>query len=97
MEIQVDSGRYEFSQVLNPGSSRLKPGEYSPISKNADSTATFIHLIKEYPSGQQRNFEEARGLVINDYQNVLEKKWIDVLRKKYPVKVNEEVFRSMLN
>ena len=45
---------------------------------------------------KQRSFEEARGLVINDYQNFLEEKWIVQLKKKYPVKVNEKVFQSLL-
>ena len=51
--------------------------------------------LQEYPAGEQRNFSDARGLVINDYQLVLEKKWLDQLRKKYPVKVNETVLKSM--
>lgn len=95
-ELQIDSGRYELSQIFSPGSARLQPGKYSPFSKNADSTVSFIYLLRDYPLGMQRSFDEARGLVINDYQTVLEQKWIDGLKKKYPVKVNEVVFKSML-
>ena len=53
-------------------------------------------FLKCYPDNQQRSFEDARGLVINDYQNYLEEKWIAQLKKKYPVKVNEKVFQSLL-
>ena len=49
-----------------------------------------------YEPNQQRNFEDARGLVINDYQIVLEKEWLQELRKKYQVKVNEAVLKTIL-
>ena len=41
-----------------------------------DGTATFIKYFRYYEPNQQRSFEEARGLVINDYQNVLEQNWL---------------------
>ena len=43
-----------------------------------------------------RSFEEAKGLVINDYQTELESKWVQELKKKYPVHVNETVLQSLL-
>ena len=63
---------------------------------NADGTASFAKIIKVYPANMQRSFEEARGLVINDYQNFLEEKWVAQLKKKYPVKMNENVFKTLL-
>jgi hypothetical protein len=41
-------------------------------------------------------FEQVRAIVISHYQDLLEKQWISELRQKYPVKVNEEVFKSIL-
>lgn len=41
-------------------------------------------------------FGEVRALVISQYQDKLEKDWVANLHKKYPVKLNEEVFRSIL-
>jgi len=37
-----------------------------------------------------KTFEEARAQVISDYQDYLEKNWVQGLRKKYPVKVNKK-------
>ncbi len=69
----------------------------TPITVSAtDGTAGFIKIIKLHAANEQRSFEEARGLVINDYQNIIEEKWLDDLRKKYPVTVNETVFQSLL-
>lgn len=45
---------------------------------------------------QPKSLDEARGYIIADYQDQLEKEWIASLQKKYPVNVNEEVFMSLI-
>jgi len=98
ISVQVDSGRYELSQLIaTEQTTRPSENSYSSIVKNSDGTATFIKYLVIYPAGQQRNFEEAKGLVINDYQIVLEEKWLSVLRKKYPVKINNSAYREIIN
>lgn len=42
-----------------------------------------------------KTFDEARGAVINDYQAVLEKQWLDRLKQQYPVQMNEEEVRKL--
>jgi peptidyl-prolyl cis-trans isomerase SurA len=37
-----------------------------------------------------KSFEEARSNVISDYQDYLEKMWLEELRKKFPVKMNNK-------
>ncbi len=96
-QIQADSGRYEVAQI--PGATsgaKITANTYSDITKNVDGSASFVKYVKLYDANMQRSFTEARGLVINDYQNVLEQQWVGELRKKYPVKVNEGVFKEML-
>ncbi len=68
----------------------------NPRKISGDNFISFIHIIKLYPERQPRNFEDAKGYVLNDYQDYLEDKWIATLKKKYPVKVNEIVFKSLL-
>ncbi|MBK7434865.1 MAG: hypothetical protein IPI66_13855 [Chitinophagaceae bacterium] len=95
--VQADSGRYEIAQI--PMDKGVEPAEgliTAPVVNSLDGTASFIKFIKLYPAQQQRSFDEARGLLINDYQVILEDRWIETLKKKYPVKVNEEVFNSLL-
>jgi peptidyl-prolyl cis-trans isomerase SurA len=96
-QIQTDSGRYELTQLPAKPNTKFTGGMVTePLVNENDGTATLVKIIKLYPANQQRNFEEARGLVINDYQSFLEEKWIEQLKKKYPIKVNENVFRSLL-
>jgi len=96
-QIQADSGRYELGQIPTIDRTNFTPGLITgAVINSGDGTAVFSMIIKMYPENQQRSFEDARGLVINDYQNFLEKKWIEELKKKYPVKLNEKVFQSLL-
>ncbi len=92
----ADSARYEWSQVPNGNKAPLKAGMVtnSVINTN-DNSASFAYILKLYPKPQPRSFTEARGLVINDYQNELEEKWITELKKKYPVTINQQVLDSI--
>lgn len=96
-KVQADSGRYELIQIpALPGTKFSQHLITTPVVNENDGTATFAYILQLYPSRQQRSFEEARGLVINDYQVFLEDRWIEQLKQKYPVKINENVFKSVL-
>lgn len=58
-------------------------------------TATFTKIEKIVPP-EPKTLGEARGYAVADYQDYLEKQWIEDLRKEYPVMVNEEVLKSMV-
>ncbi|HEY5371835.1 MAG TPA: peptidylprolyl isomerase [Hanamia sp.] len=94
-QVHVDSGRYELGQIPVVDRTNFTASMITlPVINKGDGSATFAKIIKLYPAHQQRDFEDARGMVINDYQNFLEKEWLAQLRKKYPVKVDEKVFRD---
>ena len=95
--VLADSGRFELAQLPVTIDSKTADGYVSQVVINpVDGNTSFIKVVKQYAANLQRNFEEAKGLVINDYQNILEEKWIAELKNKYPVKVNESVFQSLL-
>ena len=45
---------------------------------------------------QPKSLEEARGYIIADYQDELEREWVASLQKKYPVKLDENVLRTLI-
>lgn len=95
--IQSDSGRYELAQIPVKEGTNLQEGMISDyITNGIDGSASFVKIIKLYPANEQRSFTEAKGLIINDYQTVVEEKWIEELKKKYPVKVNEVVLKDLM-
>lgn len=56
----------------------------------ATSAIVFIN-VKQILKPETKNLNEARGLITADYQNYLEKIWIQYLRQKYPVMLHKDV------
>lgn len=93
----ADSSRFELTQLPVVEGTVIKAGTLTTIITNPnDGSSSFCYIIKKYDGKEQRSYEEAKGLVINDYQLDLEEKWIAQLKKKYPVKINETVLKSMV-
>ena len=95
-KVVADSSRYEFEQIPNGSKVPLRAGLVTtPLKNKADGTVSFAYLLKIYPANMPRNYTEAKGLVISDYQNELERQWVAELKKKYPVKIDEKVFQQI--
>jgi peptidyl-prolyl cis-trans isomerase SurA len=96
-KVAADSSRFELAQIPNPAKQILQPGTItSPLLNKADNTASFAYIIRSYNNTAPRSFADARGMVINDYQMELEKNWVEQLKKKYPVVINEKVLNQLI-
>lgn len=92
----ADSGRFEYAQLPIKLGTVLTAGMLTPVEVNInDGSSSFCYIVKNFPDADQRTYDEAKGLVINDYQLLLEDKWMNQLKKKYPVKVNEVVVKGL--
>ena len=67
-----------------------KEGTQNEIHSTVDETTTIV-CIREVRQPEPKTLKEARGLVTSDYQVELEQKWVQSLKERYPVKVNEKV------
>jgi peptidyl-prolyl cis-trans isomerase SurA len=47
------------------------------------------------PPGQ-KSFQEARASVVSEYQDEIEKKWLESLRAKHKVKVNKKNVKAVV-
>jgi peptidyl-prolyl cis-trans isomerase SurA len=94
--LTIQRGRYEFSHFKDAPRSEIAAGKLTKATKNADNTYTVVKVEEVYAQPATKTLDEARGYVVAEYQDYLEKKWHAELRKKYPVKVNEDVFKSMV-
>jgi len=93
--VTADSSRFENGQLpLKQEVPMQKDFISKPEQNDAGDAYTLVYVFDVYPQEAPRSFDDARGLVINDYQQVLEQKWIAELKKKYPVKVNDVVAKN---
>ncbi len=74
----------------------FKKGGLSPYNKDRKLGTSSFMIIKDILPPVAKTMKEARGYIIADYQDHLEKEWISELRKKYKVRINEKVFESLV-
>lgn len=95
-KVVTDSSRYEWEQI--PGLEKTTPKAgllTQQVINSSDNTASFALILKVYTDASARTYNEAKGLVMNDYQVILEDKWIQDLRKKYPVVIDQKVLAQI--
>ncbi len=64
----------------------------APIRMVYDSAGVFyFKMIKETLQKSIKPLNSIKGLVISEYQNYLEKEWLDVLKQKYEIQVNQNI------
>ena len=63
--------------------------------KNTQENSAVVLLKGEILKPDNKKFDECRGMVISDYQDYLDKEWIESLRKKYNIIINSEVLSSL--
>jgi len=95
-KITLDSSRFEITKIPGAQKTTAKAGTITNIVKNKDdNSASFALIFKIYQTPAQKTFADARGDVVSDFQDSIDKIWIAELKKKYPVKVNEEALKSI--
>ena len=86
------SGDFEIDNPLIPKNIFFKKG-ISEIFRLDDN---YVLLnISNIETPQILSFKDAKGAVISNYQNVLEFEWLETLRNKYPIVINEEILNDL--
>lgn len=87
----VEKGRNKQLDTLDWTSGTL--GE-SAIDRQSKSVT--FDKIERIIAPENKELRDARGYVVADYQDYLEKQWVESLRKEYNVKVNKRVFNKLV-
>ena len=67
----------------------------SRVFEEGSQNYSIVKTIHVLPS-EPMEFKKARGLVINDFQDQLEKDWIANLKSQYPVEVNKKTLKRII-
>jgi len=71
-------------------------GSITPLEENQRSKNLKFVKIEAILPEANKTLAEARGYVIADYQDELEREWVEALRNKYKVVINQKVFKSLV-
>ena len=86
----VRKGYYQKGDNNFVDQTEWKVGVRNEIPSTVDHSTTIV-CIRELRKPEQKTLKEARGLVTSDYQVELEQKWVQALKQRYPVKINDTV------
>ncbi len=99
LNLSVEDGVFEKGdnsivddQLFSLNLSLLKKGDIIVSSDNNQ----IIVLVDILPASV-KDLEDIKGIVISDYQSVLEKDWLKELRTQYPVNINMDLFNLAKN
>lgn len=82
----------------------FKKGDNAFIDKMVFKKDTVVNQLKNFPidavygkllKRKPDSYEDVRGLVTADYQDMLERQWVAELRKKYPVEVYYDKLKTV--
>ncbi|MFO7977920.1 MAG: peptidylprolyl isomerase [Bacteroidales bacterium] len=93
-DVSAKQGKFEQEQDPVIDQVEWKSGLGRPFAWNDRVALVYVHEVLE---AQPKQIDEIRGLLIADYQNYLEKAWVDRLRTKYQVEINDEVINRIIN
>lgn len=92
VNIMTNSGTFEEGNDALPKGIKYEVG-LSDVFK--EGNYYFITKVdKVLPEGV-KTFEECKGKIVNDYQQYLEQRWVDDLKKEFAVKVDSTVFEHV--
>jgi len=91
--IEAEHGIFEADNLLSKNESPMKK---EIIVANDDGTYQYLRVYEVFQPRQLR-YEEAKGSLINDYQEFLENKWLAQLKAENKVVVNQEVLKKVKN
>lgn len=92
VSIIVKTGVFEEGSEALPKHSKLNVG-ISDVIKDGNYYFV-IQVNKKMPKGP-KTFDETKGKVINDYQQYLESKWVDELKKEFTISIDKEAFNQV--
>lgn len=94
--LTVEEEKMEQERSMELKRMDWKPGSISRIMPDSKKKIIEFMKIEKILPPQDKTLDEARGYIIADYQDFLEKQWVEELQKQYKVKVNQKVFDQLI-
>lgn len=89
VNVMTNSGAFEEGSDALPKTMKYDVG-VSNVFKEGEYY--FVTNVEKIIPESVKTLEECKGKVVNDYQQYLEQRWVDDLKKEFTVKTNMDVF-----
>jgi peptidyl-prolyl cis-trans isomerase SurA len=90
LSLVIKRSKFEKGDHPEIDAVKWKEGIYYPKGK-----PVIVKVTEFLPAGPKK-LSEVKGIVTGEYQNHLESQWLKELRSAYPVTVNQETLKSLL-
>jgi peptidyl-prolyl cis-trans isomerase SurA len=92
LNLRIENNK--FSKGDNEAVDKCSKTQGLSENMNINKQVVFVKVVNTI-APEPKSLSEAKGLVTNDYQNVLEKEWIDSLRSKYKFELKQDVLNTL--
>ncbi|MDF2438583.1 MAG: PpiC-type peptidyl-prolyl cis-trans isomerase [Bacteroidota bacterium] len=86
------------SRIFSKGENEYVDKNWNPGTsadlKDKDGK-TVIVVVNKLLKPEPKSYQDSKGMVTADYQNYLEKEWLESLKKKYPVTIDKAVLSTV--
>ncbi|MGV3697203.1 peptidylprolyl isomerase [Flavobacterium sp.] len=89
INVMANSGTFEEGSDALPKTMKYDVG-VSNVFKEGEYY--FVTNVKKVLPVAPKTLEESKGKMVNDYQQYLEQRWVDDLKKEFAVKINNDAF-----
>jgi peptidyl-prolyl cis-trans isomerase SurA len=92
-ELMIEKDKSPEASQLGP---QWKQGQVTNVLLNDNNSDLEFIKIEQILPVSPKALDESRGYIIADYQDFLEKEWVDNLKKKYPVQISKNIFEGLI-
>jgi len=92
LNLRIEHGKFSKGESEAVDKAGKTPGMTQNMSIGKQ---TIFVNVEKVLAPEPKTLAEAKGLITADYQNVLEKEWIESLRAKYKVEINQDVIKNL--
>ncbi len=90
LALNIEEGKFSKGDNEKVDKATWEKGAKTSVKVDA---STVIVVVNELLNPEPKALTDIKGLITSDYQNHLEKEWVNELKKKYMVNVNQEVLK----
>lgn len=92
LNLKITEGTFQKDDIEPLNKIEWKPG----LQTIQEKGLTYVVEILDIKEPRLKDYDEARGFVITDYQKFLEQEWLTDLKKKFPLQINQAEVEKLI-